>query len=101
MTHHTAKANLEKRSAWPPEAILYGLPHIWGLVQDGLNPSGPDLGPNPRYPQVLKPRSHPIIDLGPMLSTYCVQEESISCEVIAIARTKFLDGLMVTRCCPK
>ena len=23
MTHHTAKANLEKGSSWPPEAILY------------------------------------------------------------------------------
>ena len=32
MTHHTAKANLEKGSCWPPEAIPYGLPHTRGLV---------------------------------------------------------------------
>ena len=32
MTHHTAKANLEKGSSWPPEAIPHGLPHIRGLV---------------------------------------------------------------------
>ena len=25
MTHHTAKANLEKGSSWPPEAIPYGV----------------------------------------------------------------------------
>ena len=32
MTHHTAKANLEKGSSWPPEAIPYGVPHTRGLV---------------------------------------------------------------------
>ena len=32
MTHHTAKANLEKGSCWPPEAIPYGLSHTRGLV---------------------------------------------------------------------
>ena len=32
MTHHTAKANLEKGSCWPSEAIPYGVPHIRGLV---------------------------------------------------------------------
>ena len=32
MTHHTAKANLEKGSCWPPEAIPYGVPHTRGLV---------------------------------------------------------------------
>ena len=32
MTHHTAKANLEKGSSWPPEAVPYGLPHTMGLV---------------------------------------------------------------------
>ena len=32
MTHHTAKANLEKGCSWPPEAIPYGVPHIRGLV---------------------------------------------------------------------
>ena len=32
MTHHTAKANLEKGSFWPPEAIPYGEWHIRGLV---------------------------------------------------------------------
>ena len=32
MTHHTAMANLEKGSSWPPEAILRGLWHIRGLV---------------------------------------------------------------------
>ena len=32
MTHHTAKANLEKGSSWPPEAIPHGLWHIRGLV---------------------------------------------------------------------
>ena len=32
MTHHTAQANLEKGSSWPPEAIPYGEWHIGGLV---------------------------------------------------------------------
>ena len=32
MTHHTAKANLEKGSSWPPEAIPYGAIHTRGLV---------------------------------------------------------------------
>ena len=32
MTHHTAKANLEKGSSWPPEAIPYGLSYTMSLV---------------------------------------------------------------------
>ena len=32
MTHHTAKANLEKGSFWPPETAPYGLWHIRGLT---------------------------------------------------------------------
>ena len=32
MTHHSAKANLEKGSSWPSEAIPYGLPYTMGLV---------------------------------------------------------------------
>ena len=48
VTHHTAKANLEKGSSWPSETIQYGLPHTpsdplaqthpypWGLVPLGF-----------------------------------------------------------------
>ena len=32
MTHHTAKANLEKGSSWPPGAIPHGSPPLRGLV---------------------------------------------------------------------
>ena len=61
MTHHMAKANLEKGFSWPPEAIPYGL----YLRVDFWYPKGqnPHLGPDPRCPQVLKPHpSHPIIN---------------------------------------
>ena len=53
MTHHTAKANLEKGFSWPSEAIPYGL----YLRVDFWYPKGqnPHLGPDPRCPQVLKP----------------------------------------------
>ena len=53
MTHHTAKANLEKGFSWPPEAIPYGV----HLRVDFWYPKGqnPHLGPDPRCPQVLKP----------------------------------------------
>ena len=53
MTHHTAKADLEKGFSWPPEAIPYGL----YLRVDFWYPKGqnPHLGPDPRCPQVLKP----------------------------------------------
>ena len=33
MTHHTAKANLEKGASWPPEAIPYGVPLMVDLVR--------------------------------------------------------------------
>ena len=48
MTHHTAKANLEKGSSWPPEAIRYGLWHIRGLVL--TRPINPTLDPTPDLP---------------------------------------------------
>ena len=32
MTHHTAKANLDKGFSWPPEAKANRLLHIGGLV---------------------------------------------------------------------
>ena len=41
MTHHTAKANLEKGSSWPSEAIPHGLRHIRGLVLTQLISSTP------------------------------------------------------------
>ena len=62
MTHHTAKANLEKGSFWPPEAIPCGV----HLRVDFLHPEGqnPHLGPDPRCPWVLKPPCDPIINQG-------------------------------------
>ena len=59
MSHHTAKANLEKGSSWPPEAIPYGVPlNIGFWYPDGQDPH---LGPDPRCPQAPKPQYDPII----------------------------------------
>ena len=48
MTHHTAKANLEKGSSWPPEAIPYGVPHTRGLVL--TQPISPTPWTRPKIP---------------------------------------------------
>ena len=50
MTHHTAKANLEKGSSWPPEAIPYGL--VLSVALYYPNAPTPHLRPNPR-PTIL------------------------------------------------
>ena len=59
MTHHTAKANLEKGSSWPPEAIPYGVSFRVAFYYP--NGQDPYLGPDPRCPQVLKPLHDPVI----------------------------------------
>ena len=48
MTDHKAKANLEKCSSWPPEAIPYGLSVSVALYYP--NAPTPHLRPNPRPP---------------------------------------------------
>ena len=59
MTHHTAKANLEKGPSWPSEAIPYGVPlNIGFWYPYGQDPHlGPDLG----GPILETLRDHPII----------------------------------------
>ena len=52
MTHHTAKANLEKGSSWPPEAIPYGL--VLSVALYYPNAPTPNLGPDPRPPNPHK-----------------------------------------------
>ena len=59
MTHITAKANLEKGSSWPPEAIPYGV--VLSVDLSNPNLPNPHLGPDPRPPTLHKSASHPII----------------------------------------
>ena len=60
MTHHTAKANLEKGSSWPPEAIPYGVPRRVDFYYPknqvahlGFLPAGPT-PPILRYDPIIK-----------------------------------------------
>ena len=60
MTDHKAKANLEKGSSWPPEAIPYGDSFSVAFY----NPKTPDpnLGPDLEGPWGHRLRNHPIIN---------------------------------------
>ena len=62
MTHHTAKANLEKGSSWPPEVIPYrvsppGYFHMTNLL-------APHVGPGQDGLVLPEPPDHSIIKKG-------------------------------------
>ena len=59
VTHHRAKANLEKGSSWPPEAISYEVSAR--VVLDYPNAPTSHLGPNPRPPIPHKSGDDPVI----------------------------------------
>ena len=60
ITHHTAKANLEKGSSWPPEAIPSGL--VLSVALSNPNLPNPHLGPDPRPLTLHNSADHPIIN---------------------------------------
>ena len=60
MTHHTAKANLENGSSWPPEVIPYGVPHTRGLVL--TQAISPTPWTRPQIPLGLVPPYNPIVN---------------------------------------
>ena len=68
MTHHPAKANLEKGSSWPPEAIPYGV--VLSVDLSNPNLPNPHLGPDPRPPTLLKSAYNSIISYFLALAKY-------------------------------